>query len=484
MKLLLTTSIVLASFLFLTNDILAQESNFSKYDDLSKFSLAKQKDSIKKAWTVPAIYKNKETQKKYADIWNDRSDFLVNAMQANNFIHNKAIYNYVDAIIQQLRKSNPTVITAPLLLLIDRSESVNAYSIGNNVIAVNLGLLSFVQNREELALIIGHELAHNFLQHAENAMQQKAELLTSDEYKESLNDVLTSKYGRLSRLKEVLKGYSFSRSKHSRYKESEADSLAIVMLKNSNINFNAENFLRLDSADNEYKTELKSGVKNYFTSLNVPLDDQWLVKKSKGLSSRSYNFSKGEDLSDSLKTHPECKERYEQTKSLTTTAATYTPIPTDIRELADKMIVWNLYDNMSLTPALFRILLLRDNGAKDQWYDAMTFNIFAGLSYADKKLNRFNSIGVVPKESISKDYFTVQTLMEQIPADKLKETVKTMSGLSFWSTASADSKAFKTFLNALLSSENLSNREQENYSKDFMKNYQNSMYAEVAERFK
>jgi len=56
-----------------------------------------------------------------------------------------------------------------------------------------------------------------------------------------------SKYERLSRLKKVLEGYSFSRGRHQRYHESDADSLAIVLLKKSNIAFNAAYFLRLDA---------------------------------------------------------------------------------------------------------------------------------------------------------------------------------------------------------------------------------------------
>ena len=76
--------------------------------------------------------------------------------------------------------------------------------------------------REELALAIAHEMSHNILHHIENAMFQKAEWLSSDEYRQSLNAVLDSKYERLSRLKKTFEGYTFSRSRHQRYRESEA----------------------------------------------------------------------------------------------------------------------------------------------------------------------------------------------------------------------------------------------------------------------
>ncbi|MFZ1800367.1 MAG: M48 family metalloprotease [Chitinophagaceae bacterium] len=462
----------------------SQEKAFSTYSDLSRFSLAKQKDSIKKAWTVPTIFKDKKTQNEYAEIWKSRTDFLLDGIEGNDFVYNKDIVDYVNGIITDLIAANKTLIQVQPLLLIDRNESVNAYAIGGNVLAINLGLLAYVNTREELALIIAHELSHNILNHTETAMRQKAELLTSEEYNNSLKNVLNSKYGRLSKLMEVLQTYSFSRSRHTRYKEGEADSLAIVLLNNAKIPFNADYFLRLDSTDNEYRTPLLQPAKAYFASFNLNLDDQWFVKKSKGLSSRNYNFSKGEDLSDSLKTHPECVERYNATKRLSTPAAVYTPVPESIHKLADKMIVWNLYNNMNLTPALYRILLIKDKGNNDPWYDVMVYNIFAALYLADKNLARFNSIGVAPKELISKDYFATQTMLEQIPASQLESDVKIMSALPFWSAASVDSRGFKAFLTSLISGEEVSKKQQALYSKEFLADYPVSIYAEIANKFK
>ncbi len=475
-----SATLIFIAILFFQCNVFSQENEFSKYSDLSKFAFAKQKDSLKKSWAVPATYKNKKTQTKYAEIWKGRTDFLLDAIEGNDFLYNKEIFDYLNDLITQLIAGNKDLIPIRPLLLIDRNESVNAYAIGGNVIAVNLGLMRFVQTREELALIIAHELSHNILNHAENAMRQKAELLTSDEYNASLNEVLSSKYGRLTKLNEVLKTYSFSRSKHTRYKESEADSMAIVLLTKSKILFNANYFLRLDSTDNEYRTPLLQPAKTYFTSFNLNLDEQWFVKKTKGLSSRNYNFSKGEELSDSLKTHPQCIERYNATKSLSSTAGTYTLIPESIHEAADKMIVWNLYSNMNLTSALYRIMLIKDKNNKDPWYDVMIYNIFAGLYYADKKLARFNSIGVVPKELISKDYYSTQTLMEQIPTENLESALKTMGALPFWSTASKDSRGFKTLLTSWLSTQDMSKKQQEKTSKEFIANYPTSIYSEIA----
>ena len=388
-----TKILCLIAMSFCVQALYAQSSGLYEYQELSRTYYSRQKDSLKKAWVCPSAYKEKETQRQFREYWDSRTNFLIGAIDDNNYVHDRDIYPYVDNLIGQIVAANKSSFPSRPFLLIDRDPSVNAYSIGGNVIAVNLGLLKFAQSKEELALVIAHELSHNILNHAENAMHQKAEWVTSDEYKKSLNAVLDSKYERLSRLKKVLETYSFSRSRHQRYHESEADSLAIVLLKNSKLDFKADYFLRLDSADLQYHLPLKTTLKDYFTSYQLPYEDAWSQKKSRGLSSRNYNFTEDNSLEDSLKTHPDCALRFAKTKAQTTPNAKQTPIPAVIQDKATKMLIWNLYQNMALTPCLYRIMLEKDKGAKDEWYDFMVDNVFVGLFFADKQLHRFNAAG-------------------------------------------------------------------------------------------
>lgn len=462
----------------------AQPAHLYSYNDLSAFSFARQKDSLKKAWDCPQMYKDKSTQKEYRELWNSRTDFISSAIEANNYINDHEIYNYIEEIISDLYKANPQLLKQKPLLLIDRSASVNAYALGGNVIAVNLGLVTFAQSREELALVIAHELSHNILNHPENSMKERAEWLTSDEYKNSLKAVLDSKYQRLTRLKKVIESYTFSRTRHSRYHESDADSLAIILLKNSHISFEPEFFLRLDSSDEEYRQPLKNPTKNYFAAYPVPMDDNWFNQRSKGLSSHAYNFNSSPVMVDSLKTHPDCVERYEKTKNAISIKGKLTPVPAEIKARAIKILIWNLYDNLSLTECLYRIFLEKDKGNMDPWYDFMTYNVLSGLYYSNKQLNRFNAIGIKSKEFISKNYYELQNLLEQIPADKLEELIKTGSNAAFWNNLPADAKGMKTLFTALNFGVEDAGKAEATAAKDFMTSYPSSMYCEFAEHFK
>lgn len=460
-------------------DLKAQVRVLYTYQDLSHLYYARQRDSLKKAWECPSFYKKKETQKLFKEYWDSRTEFITSAIDGDNYVHDQDIYPYVDGLINQLVQANKQYLPVKPFLLIDRSPSVNAYSIGGNVIAVNLGLLKFVQSREELALVLAHELSHNILTHAENAMKQRAEWISSDEYKKSLNAVLDSKYERLSRLNKVLENYSFNRSRHQRYHESDADSLAIILLKRSNIAFQASFFMRLDSADLQYRQALKTPLKTFFTAYQLPFEEAWSQKRSKGLSTRAYNFSDDGPIEDSVKTHPDCADRYARTKALTVAGAKLTPLPAVIQDKAGKMLIWNLYQNMALTRCLYRIMLEKDRGVKDEWYDFMVNNIFLGLYLSDKDMHRFNAVGIVPKEYIAKDYYQLQTMLEQMPRESLEAYCKTLQSEPFWARVSPSEKAFKDLLYTLNTDPDGSDKHRSRLVKEFTNSNAVSMYCEL-----
>src|SRR5215218_5925641 len=146
-------------FLFPFFLLKAQTNSLYTYQQLSRTFYAKQKDSLRKAWQCPEIYKNKATQKKYEEIWDLRTDFITSAIENQNFVYEPEVFSYVENIIDQIIKANPQLFSSKPFLLIDRSSVANAYALGGNIIVVNLGLIDFAQSREEIALAIAHELS-------------------------------------------------------------------------------------------------------------------------------------------------------------------------------------------------------------------------------------------------------------------------------------------------------------------------------------
>lgn len=482
---LLPASIFIILFVFFVSiGVKAQTKALYKYQDLSSIYYAIQKDSLKKAWKCPVISSNKETQKLYAETWDSRTDFVVNGMENNAYVHDAAILSYLNGILSDIIKGNATRILHMPMVLLDRNSTVNAFSVGGNIILVNAGLVAFARDREEISLVLAHELSHQILNHADNAIKEKAEFLKSDEYKNSLNSVLDSRYERLSRLKKIFQGYSFSLSRHNRYHEGDADSLALVLLKNAGIRFDARYFLRLDSSDMQYQTSLRQPINKYFEGYGVPFEEWWTQKRTKGLSTKRYNFRDTTGMADSLRTHPDCAERYAKALQYSSLNLTATPVPSEIREKANRILIWNMFDNLQLTGALYRVLLQKDEGNRDEWYDFMVYNIFSGLYYADKQLNRFNAIGVLPKEYVSSDYLQLQTMLEQMPKENLEKYCQQMRSVGFWNKLSGEEKALQNLMFTIIFNDQLTAKIMESSGKEFTDNYPTSMYCEFADHFR
>ncbi|HEV2480950.1 MAG TPA: M48 family metalloprotease [Puia sp.] len=462
---------------------MAQPSSLYTYQDLSHFYYARQKDSLKKAWDCPEVFKEKAAQKKYKEIWDGRTDRVTNYIADDAYVHDKEVGDYVQGIVDQLVASNRQLLPAGPLVMLDRDPSVNAYAVGGNFLAVDLGLIAWSKTREELAFALAHELSHNILKHWETSAYETAKWLSSDEYKQSLNSVLDSKYERLTRLRKVMETYTFSRTRHQRYHESDADSLAIILMRNSHLAFSPSFFLRLDSADMEYRQPLRHPLAAYFAAYQLPFEEAWTQKRSHGLSTRSYNFSESGNLEDSLKTHPDCLVRYEKTKQWATPNPGFTAVPRNIHDIANRMLIWNMYNSGTVTACLYRILLVKDEGNVDPWYDFMVSNVFSALLFADHKLARFNAIGVMPKEYISKDYYGLQTMLEQMPRESLTAWTQGLQGQGFWKTLPQPEKELKPLFYAIALDPEDSDKNRKQAAKAFFAENGNSMYCEFAHVF-
>jgi len=84
----------------------AQVKPLYAYQDLSHIFYAKQKDSLKKAWSCPSVYKSRETQKQYREIWDQRTDFITQAIQDDAYVKDDDVYPYIDGIIDQIMQAN------------------------------------------------------------------------------------------------------------------------------------------------------------------------------------------------------------------------------------------------------------------------------------------------------------------------------------------------------------------------------------------
>src|ERR1700728_3988219 len=84
----------------------SQDQSLYNYQDLSHLYYQKQKDSLKKAWVCPTLFKDKDGQRQYKAIYDGRTDFLLAAITNDDYVHDHEVYPYIAAIVRQIADAN------------------------------------------------------------------------------------------------------------------------------------------------------------------------------------------------------------------------------------------------------------------------------------------------------------------------------------------------------------------------------------------
>lgn len=478
MKFLFKSLLILFATQIISNKGNCQIIKSYTLSQLSGSSYKTLSDSLKKNKDFPVVFTNRKTQKEFEKNCKARNEQIAKALDNNNYVKDTLVLAYIQTITNELIRHNVQLIPYTVTVLLDRSEVPNATSFGSHIISLNAGIILSAKNREELALYIAHELSHDILNHTENAMKERAEIITSVDYEESLKNVLNSKYGRYSQLMKITENISFDRNRHSRNSEQAADSLAIVLLKNSNISFDASCFLNLDTMGNQYEWNLKNDIRGHIKELKLTVDENWFAKKSKGLSGMNHNFADTSSKNDSLKTHPDCKIRYEQTLSKNSTVLNKTGIPKNVKEAAFEIAIMNLYANKNITRCFYRLMQEKEANEHLQLYGFMTDAIFNSLLVSVKSMERFNVLRIRKKKDVSSSYFELQNFLEQIPEKNLTELCSQLN--SMHPPYDKEAQGLLEYLKIM----NTNNAEDKktllkNYTKNYTADFPDSIYLEL-----
>lgn len=215
---------------------------------------------------------------------------------------------YFDGILQNIVQANPELQKQPLRLLISRYFWPNASCYGEGTIVLNLGLISRLENESQVAFVICHELAHQQLDHVNEAIRKQVAQLNSKQTKKELKRISKLEYGRFEKASALLEGMTFVQRRHSRQHESEADQMALQYMKNTAYDSrqSVACLAILDQVDIP-KRPRAIDFKKLFDSEHFSFRDRWLTVEENAF---SYVADEEEQQhKDSLKTHPDCSKR-------------------------------------------------------------------------------------------------------------------------------------------------------------------------------
>ncbi len=235
---------------------------------------------------------------------------LIELVKKDKFIDDDSLKAFLHGIIKKINYNNS--IKVPRRILVLRSELVNAYSLGEGTLIVSNGLLSQIDNEQQLAFIIAHEMAHWELDHfkqkinktidAESAYNPGKELKKIDKGSFSIEGIRN------------IKSWHYDRKRFSRQVEYQADSLAVELYKNA---FSEEQQIvfALNELDSGFVQGPYLGAR-VFKDLNFkkyPFRKEWaVIEKETYIDPTSYSLLHP----DSSLTHPEIEMRIELIEKL------------------------------------------------------------------------------------------------------------------------------------------------------------------------
>lgn len=315
LRLLLITYIVLTSIIHAQKPSNQNQIEFeniikNKYEaDLATFSKNRSNEDFK---LIKEVLQNRKENTLYL-------------LKNNYFILDGELYDFVNAVLNEIQTKNPKIKFKKLIIVKD--ESVNAYTSGEDLIYVNLGLLFRLKNADELAFVLCHELAHDQLFHFEENIKEYIQKSSDKEQEKKIKQIYREKYSHVSKLNELLLPGLLSDKKRRRQNELNADSLGYKFYTKTKFSCkSAESlFELLEKSDTEKDTndiiikDLIPGIESFVPISKLKLEkyesslgafdepsDQELLEKKK----------KRKELEDLLRSHPYDSERKEKIKQI------------------------------------------------------------------------------------------------------------------------------------------------------------------------
>lgn len=345
-----------------------------------------------------------------------------------DFIFKSEFEASIQSMIQRLKKNNPK-IPQDLKILIAKDNTPNAYCLADGTFVINMGLYSWLNNEEQIAAVISHELGHKIEEHSLKTFLKIIEQDKQDKIVvENIKSTTTSR-SQIQNQKafDIFKNTVYKKGVERRQSEMQADSLGYVIFRNSD--FKKAEFVnalqRLQDFDTISPRELK--VETYKKLFNLPkqaFNEKWMKKEDFSL--YNYNFYKEKLNKDSLASHPEVSRRIEMLKR--TFAELKTPAasekPTDLfvalQKTARMEILPNYFHSEDYGLGIYAAMQFLQDEEEEKYYKSWLGKCFAKIYEARKNYNLNRYLDRIEPKNQSESYQQFLNFMWNLSLEEIK----------------------------------------------------------------
>lgn len=340
------------------------------------------------------------------------------------FVFNSVFDDKVKSLISSLRKNN-SQIPQNLKILIAKDNTPNAYCFADGTFVVNMGLFNWLNNDDQLAAIIAHELGHKISDHTLKAFINLIDQNQTD--KLLVQNIKSKTENRNKQAFDVLKNRVYKEGTENRKQEMQADSLGYTLFRNSDFKkseyINALQILKDFDTISPRKIKMET-YKKYFSLPNQAFNEKWLKKEDFSL--YNYNHYKEKLNKDSLSTHPEMKLRIDMLKKIF--PELQTQISTEkassnfvsLQKTARMEILPNYYHSEDYGLGIYASLQFLQDSEEEVYYKSWLGKCFSKIYEARKNytLNRYLD-RLEPKDQ-SESYQQFLSFMWNLNLDEIK----------------------------------------------------------------
>lgn len=345
-------------------------------------------------------------------------------VKEKDFAFNSVFDAKVKNLIERLRKNN-SQIPQNLKILIAKDNTPNAYCFADGTFVINMGLFNWLNNDDQLAAVISHELGHKISEHTLKTFLSMIEQDKMDRM--VVQDIKSTKENRNQRAFDVMKNRIYRKGAENRKQEMQADSLGYVVFKNSD--FKKAEYVnalkRLEDFDTISPRELKvETYKKYFNLPKQEFKDKWLKKEDFSL--YNYNHFKEKLNKDSLKSHPEMVLRINNLKKLFPELKNDVPDekPSDsystVEKIARMETLPNFYHSEDYGVGIYASLQFLQDNEEEKYYKNWLGKCFAKIYEARKNYNLNRYLDRVDPKNQSESYQQFLNFMWNLSLDEIK----------------------------------------------------------------
>lgn len=356
-------------------------------------------------------------------------EFFLNEIDKGTYIYNTPINERINEIYKDISRDNPNV-PKDFQVLVSRDVSLNASCFVNGTMVVNIGTINYLESEDQLAAILCHEIGHKLLNHSEQYLVKSFEEENSKRTKKEIRDLKRTRYNQQELAFTVLKEKIYNNREEKRNREFEADSIGLVLLRNTK--YNPKDFLRALELSLLYDTITPAdlNIKIYsevFDLPGQPFNQDWLVQED--FSTYDYVFEE-KFSKDSLSSHPEINERIEKLKSSLLPSLDIGEKDTSVnsenlqyqnlRLVAEKEEVPNLFLLKKYGFCIYLSLIKIDQGYKVEYHKKWMGKAFHELHKARKSYTANKYLDRINPEEHSESYQQFINFMWNLNLEEIK----------------------------------------------------------------